>query len=115
MSQAKPQIYRARRRRRIRARVKGTAERPRASVFRSLRNMNVQLIDDTTGRTLLAVYGKAKPKQTKQQQAAAVGKEAAAKALAAGIKKIVFDRGGYAYHGRVEAVASAMRQGGLGF
>lgn len=96
---------RHKRRRRIRARVRGTAEQPRASVFRSLRRLSVQLIDDVAQRTLAAAEG----------EPAVVGKAIAAAAGQLGIKKIVFDRAGYRYHGRVKAVAEAMRQGGLEF
>ncbi|MBI3255563.1 MAG: 50S ribosomal protein L18 [Candidatus Andersenbacteria bacterium] len=106
---------RQRRHNRIRAKVKGTAERPRACVFRSNRLVSVQLIDDTAGKTLLSVYGDAKGKATKREQAAAVGKEVATLAGKQGIKTIVFDRGGYIYRGRVQAIAEAMREGGLVF
>lgn len=93
------------RRRRIRARISGTAERPRASVFRSLRRLSVQLIDDTTQRTVVSASG----------EPAAVGATIAATATKLGIKKVVFDRAGYRYHGRVKAVAEAMRAAGLEF
>ncbi|MBI3251652.1 MAG: 50S ribosomal protein L18 [Candidatus Andersenbacteria bacterium] len=106
---------RQRRHNRIRAKVKGTAERPRACVFRSNKRVSVQVIDDVSGKTLLSVYGQIGDKQTKQEQAVAVGKQVADLAKGAGITKIVFDRGGYAYQGRIEAVAAAMRQGGLLF
>lgn len=106
---------RQRRHNRIRAKVKGTAERPRACVFRSNRAVSVQLIDDTTGKTLLSVYGDVKGKATKREQAEKVGKEVATLAAKQGIKTIVFDRGGYIYQGRVQAIAEAMREGGLVF
>jgi large subunit ribosomal protein L18 len=100
---------------RIRAKVKGTPARPRACVFRSNRAVSVQLIDDVAGKTLLSVYGKISAKLTKQEQALSVGKQVAEAAKKAGITTIVFDRGGYAYQGRVQAVAQGMREGGLDF
>ena len=103
------------RHRRIRARLTGSAEKPRASVFRSNRSLVVQLVDDAAGKTLVAVYGQSKAGQTKTDQAVAIGKELAQKAKAAGITRIVFDRGGYKYHGRVAALATAMRESGLDF
>ena len=151
-------LARRRRHERVRSRVQGTPERPRLCVFRSLRHMYVQVIDDTQGRTLLAVStldpevqaevtaaasaaaaqpeadkakGKGKGKGAKTQpaeapaepandkaktrQAVAVGHVVARRALAAGIKSVVFDRGGYMYHGRVKALAEAARKGGLDF
>src|SRR3989344_1141893 len=93
---------RQRRHNRIRAKVKGTAQRPRACVFRSNKRLSVQVIDDVSGKTLLSVYGVTHSKQTKQEQAAAVGKQVADLAKKAGITTIVFDRGGDAYQGRVE-------------
>ena len=149
-------LARRRRHERVRSRVQGTPERPRLCVFRSLRHMYVQVIDDTQGRTLLAVStldpevqaevtaaasaaaaqpeaGKAKAKgkaaktqpaeaaaepandKAKTRQAVAVGHVVARRALAAGIKSVVFDRGGYMYHGRVKALAEAARKGGLDF
>lgn len=113
-----PKLYlmniarRQHRHKRIRTRVRGTATRPRASVFRSATRVSVQLIDDSVGKTLVAVE-KVKAQGTKTDQASVVGKEIAKKALAAGIKQVVFDRAGYKYHGRVKAVAEAMRQEGL--
>jgi large subunit ribosomal protein L18 len=107
--------HRSRRHARIRARLHGTATRPRASVFRSARRITVQLIDDEKGSTLVAVEGQPKRKQNKTDQAKAVGVAVAAQAKKAGIRKIVFDRGGYQYQGRVKAVADAMREGGLEF
>jgi len=151
-------LARRRRHERVRARVQGTPERPRLCVFRSLRHIYVQVIDDTLGHTLLAVStldpevqtemsamsavaaqpetGKSKGKgkgakaqpsspseapaesandKAKTRQAVAVGHVLARRALAAGIKKVVFDRGGYMYHGRVKALAEAARKGGLDF
>ncbi len=97
---------RNRRRIRVRARVVGTTVRPRLSVFRSLKAMFVQIIDDTKGVTLVGM---------KSADPHALGKEIAAKAIALGIKQVVFDRAGYAYHGRVKAVAEGAREGGLEF
>ncbi len=160
-------LARRRRHERVRARVQGTPERPRLCVFRSLRHIYVQVIDDTQGRTLLAVStldpevqteasaasaAEAQPKKgrskkaeaqpstaspdqsesrnvsgadgapaeradgkAKTRQAVAVGQVLARRALAAGIKSVVFDRGGYMYHGRVKALAEAARKGGLDF
>ena len=150
-------LARRRRHERVRARVQGTPERPRLCVFRSLRHMYVQVIDDTQGHTLVAVStldpevqaemntmstaaaqpeadkgkgkskGKAQPSaaseapakpandKAKTRQAVAVGQVLARRALAAGIKSVVFDRGGYMYHGRVKALAEAARKGGLDF
>ena len=139
-------LARRHRHERVRARVHGTPERPRLCVFRSLRHIYVQVIDDTRGHTLLAVstldpevqtevsavaaqaeassgkekQGKATKEgaadnKAKTRQAVAVGHVLARRALAAGIKSVVFDRGGYMYHGRVKALAEAARKGGLDF
>ena len=110
----KPQ-RRLKRRRRVRAKVVGTAERPRISVFRSNRGISVQLIDDLAGRTLAAVSGSSSAARPKAEQAAQVGKALAERAKAAGVERAVFDRGGYQYHGRVKALAEAAREGGLAF
>ena len=113
----KPQA-RARRHRRIRGKVAGTAERPRLAVFRSNKGIFAQLIDDENGRTLAGAswLGLAKSfKGTKTEQAAEVGKLLAAAAKSAGVDTCVFDRGGYLYHGRVKALAEAAREGGLKF
>lgn len=100
---------------RIRARLQGSPGRPRASVYRSLSRISVQLIDDVNMKTLLAVYGDVAKGQDKITQARAVGQQVGAQAKALGITSIVFDRGGYRYHGRVKAVADAMREAGLEF
>jgi large subunit ribosomal protein L18 len=108
---------RLRRRRRVRARVSGTAERPRLSVFRSNRGIFAQLIDDTQGNTLAAVNW-IEPdlrKITASDQAKKAGELLAERAKAAGIETCVFDRGGYQYHGRVKALAEGAREGGLAF
>lgn len=105
------------RKRRIRSKMAGTLERPRASVFRSNRGITVQLIDDENGRTLVAVDAR-KVKKTglsKGELAEAIGQQVAKEASEKKISKIVFDRGGYKYHGRVKIVADAIRAGGLEF
>lgn len=109
------QIRRTVRRKRLRSRVSGKPDRPRVSVFRSNRTVTVQLIDDAHQRTLAAVVSKPKAKQTKMAQATTAGAELAKMAAKAGIKRVVFDRGGYKYHGRIKAIADALRQGGLDF
>ncbi len=102
---------------RIRTIVSGTSERPRLSVFRSNKQISVQIIDDMAGKTLLAVSSLekeiAEKEGTKSDKAKMVGKLAAEKALAAGITSVVFDRNGYLYHGRVKQLADAAREGGL--
>lgn len=105
---------RTRRRVRVRAKVAGTPERPRLAVFRSNRFISVQVIDDTAGKTLVAVHSR-EFKGTPSVQAKAVGEAIAKKAKAAGITSVVFDRGGYQYSGQVKAVADAAREGGLTF
>ncbi len=106
---------RLKRRRRVRAKVVGTAERPRISVFRSNRGISAQLIDDLNGKTLAAVQWTEFPGVSKGDQAGQVGKALADRAKSAGIERAVFDRGGYQYHGRVKALAEAAREGGLAF
>ena len=103
------------RRRRVRAKVVGTAERPRISVFRSNRGIAAQLIDDTRGRTLVAVSWTEDELRSlgRMEQATEAGKALAQRAVAAGIERAVFDRGGYQYHGRVRAFAEGVREGGL--
>jgi large subunit ribosomal protein L18 len=113
----KPQA-RARRHRRIRGKVSGTAERPRLVVFRSNKGISAQLVDDLSGKTLAGaswVGLKKSFKGNKSEQAAEVGKALAAVAKGAGIESCVFDRGGYLYHGRVKALADGARKGGLKF
>ncbi len=108
---------RLKRRRRVRAKVQGTAERPRISVFRSNRGVFVQLIDDEAGRTIAAVqWTEAELRTLKpMEQATKAGELLAARAKDAGISTAVFDRGGYQYHGRVAALAEGAREGGLIF
>ena len=99
--------------------MKGTANIPRISVFRSNRHMFVQIIDDSTGKTILSntieSRTKNKTKGAKTETAALIGETIAQKAKEAGISKIVFDRGGFKYHGRVKALADGLRKGGLQF
>lgn len=112
---------RARRHARIRRKLSGTPERPRLNVFRSDKHIYAQVIDDTTARTL--VSASSAEKETKVQlvhgntveAAQAIGKLVAERAVAQGIKAVVFDRGGYLYHGRIQALADAAREGGLEF
>jgi large subunit ribosomal protein L18 len=108
---------RLKRRRRVRSKVHGTAERPRISVFRSNRGVFAQLIDDDAGRTIAAVqWTEAELRSLKpMEQATEAGKLLASRAKAAGIESAVFDRGGYQYHGRVKALAEGAREGGLSF
>ena len=109
---------RERRHRRIRGKVAGTAERPRLAVFRSNKGIFAQLVDDESGRTIAGAswLGLKKPfKGNKTEQAAEVGKRLAEVAKKAGIETVVFDRGGYLYHGRVKALAEGAREGGLKF
>ena len=109
---------RERRHRRVRRKISGTAERPRLAVHRSNRGIEAQLIDDVDGKTLASAshLGVKKTfKGTKTEQAAEVGKLLAAAAKKAGIESVVFDRGGYLYHGRVKALADGAREGGLEF
>jgi large subunit ribosomal protein L18 len=107
---------RLRRHRRVRGKITGTAERPRLYVFRSNRGIFAQLIDDDSGKTLAsASWLGMTHKGDKTSQASEVGKAIAAKAKAAGIDTVVFDRGGYLYHGRVKALAEGAREGGLSF
>ena len=104
---------------RIRRKVKGAAERPRLAVFRSVANIYAQLIDDRKGQTLVAASSIEKAAGLKSggnvAGAKAIGKLIAERAQAAGVKKVVFDRGGYLYHGRVKALAEAAREAGLEF
>jgi len=109
---------RLRRHRRIRRQIEGTTERPRLVVFRSNRGIGAQLVDDAAGRTLASADHGVLPKSfkgSKTDQAAEVGKRLAAAGKKAGIETVVFDRGGYLYHGRVKALADGAREGGLRF
>lgn len=120
MAQNKKQQMRTRRRYRIRKKISGTADRPRLAVFRSLKHIQAQLIDDTTGKSLIGVatYSSDVRDQLaslegKCAQSKEVGRNLAQKAKEAGISRVVFDRGGYLYHGRVKALADGAREGGL--
>ena len=108
---------RERRHQRVRGKVSGTAERPRLVVFRSNRGIEAQLVDDLEGKTLAAAswLHLKSFKGSKSEQAAEVGKLLAANAKKANVETVVFDRGGYLYHGRVKALADAAREGGLKF
>ena len=110
---------RAHRHLRVRKKISGTAERPRLVVTRSLRHMVAQVVDDTTGRTLVSASSAEKSAKAgvggNVKGAAAVGKLVAERAKENGISKVVFDRGGYRYHGRVKALAEAARKAGLEF
>ncbi|MFZ0544788.1 MAG: 50S ribosomal protein L18 [Candidatus Promineifilaceae bacterium] len=117
----KSRTARKRRQRSVRLKVSGTSERPRLNIFRSLHHIYAQVIDDTTGHTLASastidkevaamIAGK-----NKKEQAAIVGKVIADRVKAAGLSTVVFDRGGYLYHGRVKALADGAREGGLEF
>ena len=108
---------RLRRRRRVRAKIQGTAARPRLSVFRSNRGISAQLIDDVAGRTLAAVAWTEDDLRKLQplEQAKKIGTVLAERGKAAGVETCLFDRGGYQFHGRVRAVAEGAREGGLKF
>ena len=109
-------VNRTRRHRRVRVHVEGTKERPRLAVFRSLNHLYAQVIDDSASRTVAAASTVAlKAKGNGMTAAAEVGKEIAAKAKAAGVSSVVFDRGGFLYHGRIKALADAAREAGLEF
>ena len=105
---------RHRRHLRVRKRVEGTTERPRLVVFRSLKHISAQLVDDRARRTLLTITDGGLD-GSKTKRATEVGKKLAARAKEAGVSKIVFDRAGYRYHGRVKALADGAREGGLEF
>jgi large subunit ribosomal protein L18 len=121
MARSVPRLARIRRHARVREKIAGTSTRPRLCVFRSLNHIYLQVIDDSSGNTVASAStldaeikaeldGKAKT-----AQAGIVGQTVARRALEKGIKQVVFDRGGYKYHGRVKALAEAARQGGLKF
>jgi large subunit ribosomal protein L18 len=112
-------VARLRRHRRVRKRVVGTADRPRLAIFRSARHIYAQIVDDTTGRTLAAASTLDATLKTSggdpSERAKRVGGLIAERAKAAGVTEVAFDRGGFAYHGRVAALADAAREGGLKF
>ena len=109
------QDKRTRRHLRVRNTISGTAERPRLVVFRSLKHITAQLVDDSQGRTIFTVTSAGIGEGKKTEKSAAVGKRIAERAKEAGITRVVFDRAGYQYHGRVKAVADGAREGGLEF
>lgn len=115
--QQKKEQRHARRRIGIRKRITGTAERPRLAVYRSLNHVYAQVIDDLAGRTIVSASTRDKDASIEKtgNAAAAVGARLAQKAKAKGITKVVFDRGGFRYHGRVKSLADAARKGGLEF
>jgi large subunit ribosomal protein L18 len=121
MAKVNRREQREKRRRRIRSKISGTAERPRLNVFRSNQHMYAQVIDDVRGHTLVAAStldAGLRPQldgQPKVEEAKLVGRLVAERAREAGITKVVFDRGGYLYHGRIKAVADAAREAGLEF
>jgi large subunit ribosomal protein L18 len=100
---------------RVRKKITGSAEQPRLVIYRSLKHIYAQVVDDTTGRTLAAASDAKIAEGKKVERSQAVGRELAAKAKEAGITRVVFDRAGYRYHGRVKAVADGAREGGLEF
>ena len=116
-------IQRAKRHRRIRKKLQGTAERPRLVVFRSLRNMEGQIVDDDSSKTIMGISTlaeqlkgfKSESRNRRIEVAFEAGKLLAEKAKEAGVEKVIFDRGGYKYHGRVKAFAEGARKGGLEF
>ena len=121
MAKRTPRELRIRRHRRVRKKVRGTPQRPRLCVFRSNMHIYAQIIDDTVGRTLAAA-STVEPElralltgKTKTERAKVVGAAIAERARAAGIERVVFDRSGFKYHGRVQALADAAREGGLQF
>jgi large subunit ribosomal protein L18 len=117
----KARLARNRRHARVRGKVVGTSERPRLNVYRSLNHIYAQVVDDSRGHTLFTVstldpsLRKSLAGKNKTEQAAVVGKALAERATQAGITQVVFDRGGYKYHGRVKMLAEASREGGLQF
>jgi large subunit ribosomal protein L18 len=118
MSQLTVREARERRHRRVRGKVRGTAERPRLTVFRSNRGIFAQLVDDDAGKTVAGASWVTLPKSFKGdkiEQAREVGKAIGQAAQKAGVETVVFDRGGYLYHGRVKALAEGAREGGLKF
>jgi large subunit ribosomal protein L18 len=118
MSKLSTRELRLRRHRRVRGKVRGTAERPRLAVFRSNRGVFAQLVDDDAGKTIAASSWVGLPKSfkgDKTEQATEVGKRLAEAGKKAGVESVVFDRGGYLFHGRVKALAEGAREGGLSF
>jgi large subunit ribosomal protein L18 len=112
---AKKMQLRARRKLRIRKKVSGTGERPRLSVFRSARHISAQVIDDLSGKTLVSIHSYEAGGRANKEVCTKLGKELAAKCKAANIGSVVFDKNGYNYHGRIQALADGAREGGLEF
>ncbi|MEL6650233.1 MAG: 50S ribosomal protein L18 [Bacteroidota bacterium] len=116
---AKKTLRRVQIRKRLRSKLKGTTEKPRLSVFRSNKEIYAQIIDDTEGKTLVSCSSRVKDLNlqplSKTEQSREVGKKLAELAKANGVEVVVFDRGGYRYHGRVKALAEGAREGGLNF
>ncbi len=108
-------VARRRRHDRVRLKIKGSSERPRLSVYRSLNHIYAQIIDDVLGRTLLSASSLGQTSQGNIKAAAEVGKKIADAAKTANVKQVVFDRGGCIYHGRIKALADSAREGGLVF
>jgi len=115
MSKMTPEQARQRRHRRVRGKITGTAERPRLAVYRSNSDVYVQVIDDAKGHTLAAADSRTVKSGDKSAKAKATGLIIAERAKAAGVSSVVFDRGGFLYHGRVKALAEGAREGGLEF
>lgn len=115
MNNSQKTLKRKRRHAKVRAKISGTAEQPRLSVFRSNKSIYAQLINDVTGETLASASDVKETVGTNVERAAAVGKKLAEAAQAKNISSVVFDRGGYLYAGRVKALAEAAREGGLQF
>ncbi len=116
IGRADRKVNRSKRHKRVRVHVNGTSERPRLSVFRSLNHVYAQVIDDSASRTLASASTvKLKAKKNGMAEAAQVGKAIAEQAKAAGVSTVVFDRGGFLYHGRIKALADAAREAGLEF
>lgn len=114
-SSGQRRLARMRRHRRVRRRVGGNSERPRLVVFRSARHIYAQVVDDTSHKTLASASSLAGAKGNKSDIAKSVGLQVAANAKAAGVEQVTFDRGGYAFHGRVASLAGGAREGGLQF
>ncbi len=112
---APKELNRIKKKLRVRKKISGTAERPRLSVYRSAKNLLAQLIDDTTGKTLVSVSTVKGDERGNRENAVKLGQEIAQKAIKSNISAVVFDRNGYIYHGRVKAFADAAREAGLKF
>ncbi|MGE0171546.1 MAG: 50S ribosomal protein L18 [Oligoflexales bacterium] len=111
----KKQALRKKRKLRIRKKVAGSVERPRLTVYRSATNIYAQVIDDVTGKTLASIHSFKSDKRAGKEQCSSLGKELAAKCKEQKITQLVFDKNGYAFHGRVKAFADGVREGGIKF